>query len=65
MPVQVRFVIEKLTWDRFFSRYFDRPIPQLSDFTRRSSTTEVISATDSVLPSLGLHTVNIAFYAVA
>lgn len=40
-------------------------IPQLSDFTCRSSTTEVISATDSVLPSLGLHTVNIVFYAVA
>jgi hypothetical protein len=26
-PVRVRFVMEKLTWDRFFSRCFDRPLP--------------------------------------
>jgi len=39
--------------------------PQHSEFTCRSSTTEVISAIDSVLPSLGLHTANIVFYAVA
>jgi hypothetical protein len=26
-PVHVRFVMEKLIWDRFFSRYFDRTLP--------------------------------------
>lgn len=40
-------------------------IPQRSDFTCRSSITEVMSATDSVLPSFDLYTVNIVFCAVA
>jgi hypothetical protein len=39
-------------------------IPQRSDFNCLSSTTEVTSATDSVLPVLDLYTVNIEICAV-
>jgi len=61
--------MEELTWGQVLLPVLRLSLAfiilQRSDFTCRSSITEVMSATDSVLPSLDLYTVNITFCVVA